>query len=54
MEDNVQLQKRSTVRALQRNEKTRPPEGGWGWMVAFGMALMFVGIGYTLNENFMN
>ncbi|KAJ9587652.1 hypothetical protein L9F63_018904, partial [Diploptera punctata] len=23
-------------------ESLRPPEGGWGWLVAFGMALMFI------------
>lgn len=22
--------------------KLEPPEGGWGWMVAFGMTLIFV------------
>ncbi|PSN41453.1 hypothetical protein C0J52_14533 [Blattella germanica] len=26
----------------QIEESLRPPEGGWGWMVAFGMALMFI------------
>ncbi|PNF41759.1 hypothetical protein B7P43_G03446 [Cryptotermes secundus] len=26
----------------QIQESLRPPEGGWGWMVAFGMALMFI------------
>jgi hypothetical protein len=26
----------------QIQESLRPPEGGWGWMVAFGMALVFV------------
>jgi hypothetical protein len=29
---------------MQIQETQRPPEGGWGWMVAFGMALMFVSI----------
>lgn len=28
----------------QIQESLRPPEGGWGWMVAFGMALMFVSV----------
>jgi hypothetical protein len=27
---------------MRIQESLRPPEGGWGWMVAFGMALMFV------------
>jgi hypothetical protein len=28
----------------QIQESLRPPEGGWGWMVALGMALMFVSV----------
>jgi len=27
---------------MQIRESLRPPEGGWGWMVAFGMAVIFV------------
>jgi len=29
---------------MQIQERQRPPEGGWGWMVALGMALIFVSI----------
>jgi len=29
---------------MQVQERQRPPEGGWGWMVALGMALIFVSI----------
>lgn len=29
---------------MQIQERQRPPEGGWGWLVALGMALIFVSI----------
>nr|CAD7418292.1 unnamed protein product [Timema poppensis] len=49
----------SQTSELDRSE-SEVPEGGWGWMVAFGMALMFVctfhyllGLHYTLVIDFM-
>lgn len=34
--------RRSLLATLQDAEHLMPPEGGWGWMVALGMALMFI------------
>ncbi|XP_066994368.2 uncharacterized protein [Anabrus simplex] len=34
--------RRSLLTTLPETEQMVPPEGGWGWMVTLGMALMFI------------